>query len=167
MKKKSDDLERAFWYARNQIAHSRINRMSAAGRGKTDLRPDEFYRFVVVNSSGKMITKTEVITTTEIKNSKGHFIHVSIDDSRKEVRSMPPINAEYVLHLFLRRDEREALIGDLIERYVEKCDRFGKRRADFWFYMEVGRSLWPLLKRVVGRVSGLMALCEWIRRHVS
>jgi hypothetical protein len=29
----------------------------------------------------------------------------------------PPVNAEYALHLFLSKEEQDAQIGDLIERY--------------------------------------------------
>ncbi len=31
--------------------------------------------------------------------------------------SRPPINAEYLLHLVLRKEEREAVIGDLVQEY--------------------------------------------------
>jgi hypothetical protein len=78
----------------------------------------------------------------------------------------PPVNAEYALHLILSRDEAEAQIGDLIERYNQKSDRFGPRRADWWFYCEAVRLLWPAIRRTVARVSGLVALAEWIRKYL-
>lgn len=79
----------------------------------------------------------------------------------------PPMNAEFILHLLLRKDEREAVIGDLVERYVQKLERFGERRARLWFYCEVLRSVWPLLRRTVAKAGGLIAAGEWIRRHIS
>jgi hypothetical protein len=78
----------------------------------------------------------------------------------------PPINAEFILHLLLRRDEQEAVIGDLLERYPKKYERLGKRRAQLWFCVEVFRSTWPLVKRTVFKATSLITLGEWIRRHI-
>ena len=77
----------------------------------------------------------------------------------------PPINAEYALHLFLTKEEQDAQIGDLIERYNQKVVRFGPRRADLWFYCEALRLVWPALKRTIVKTSGLLAIAEWIRKH--
>ena len=79
----------------------------------------------------------------------------------------PPARAELLLHLFLKADERDAVIGDLLERFAAKHKRFGDRAAHLWFYGEVFRSLWPLAKRTIAKISGVIALGEWIRRHVS
>lgn len=84
-----------------------------------------------------------------------------------EVFSNPPPNAEFLLHLLLRRDERDAVIGDLLEKFAKNRKRFGARRAKVWFYSEVLRSLWPLFRRIATKVTGLLALGEWIRRHVG
>lgn len=79
----------------------------------------------------------------------------------------PPRKAEYILYLFLRKDEREAVIGDLLENYSSNLKRFGARPAKLLLYTEVLRSLWPLFRRLATKVTGLLALGEWIRRHVS
>jgi hypothetical protein len=79
----------------------------------------------------------------------------------------PPVNGEFALHLLLSKDEHEGVIGDLIERYGQKCERFGSRRAKLWFYCEVLRSVWPLIRRALARAGGLIAFGEWIRRHIS
>jgi len=104
------------------------------------------------------------------KDSPGSRELLSIEFEREP--SMPsslalPINAEFILHIFLKTDELDAVVGDLLEKYKKKWERFGPRRAKFWFYSEVLRSLWPLLKRLVAKAGGLLALGEWIRRHVS
>jgi hypothetical protein len=78
----------------------------------------------------------------------------------------PPINAEFILHLLLRHDEHDALIGDLIERYGRKSARLGVRRANLWFYAEILWTALPLLKRALVKASGLVAFGEWVRRHV-
>jgi hypothetical protein len=79
----------------------------------------------------------------------------------------PPLDAEFVLHLLLNKDEQDALIGDLIERYGRKCERLGVRRANLWFYAEVVRTAWPLVKRFVAKAGGMLAVGEWLRRHIS
>ena len=79
----------------------------------------------------------------------------------------PPLDAEFILHLLLNKDEQDALIGDLIERYGKKCERLGVRRANFWFYAEVCRTAWPLIKRFIAKAGGLIAVGEWLRRHIS
>jgi hypothetical protein len=82
-------------------------------------------------------------------------------------KSKPPLNAEYLLYIFLRREERDALIGDLVECYSLVFHRFGKRRADIWFYKQVAGSLFPLLRRALLRVGALVWLGRILRRLVS
>jgi hypothetical protein len=78
----------------------------------------------------------------------------------------PPLNAEFVLHLLLKKEEQDAVIGDLLERYANKYKRLGKSRADIWFYTEVGRSLWPLAKRFAAKAIKIAVVGEWIRRMI-
>lgn len=79
----------------------------------------------------------------------------------------PPFNAEYILHILLGRDERDVVIGDLIEGYGKVMVRFNKRRADIWFYKQVGGSLLPLLRRALLRIGTLVWLGRILRRLVS
>jgi hypothetical protein len=74
---------------------------------------------------------------------------------------LPPTAAEFVLHLFLPKQDRQVMIGDLIEEYKLMFSRFGKPCADFWFCTQVIRSVWPLLKRAALRL--LLALL-WFQR---
>lgn len=97
----------------------------------------------------------------------GFTIQHTIVPAQSHVSShKPPMNAELILHLLLRHDEHDALIGDLIERYGKKCTRLGARRANLWFYAEVLWTALPLLKRTLIKASGLVAFGEWVRRHV-
>lgn len=79
----------------------------------------------------------------------------------------PPLNAEFFLHLLLREEEQEALIGCLVEQYGRKFERLGKRRADLWFYAEVARSTWPLARRFAAKAVKVAVLGEWIRRMIQ
>jgi hypothetical protein len=66
----------------------------------------------------------------------------------------------------LNDDEAEAVSGDLQVRYSKKVERLGKRRAYSWFWSQVLRSVWPLLKRFF-TVGGFLAAAEFIRRLLS
>ena len=76
----------------------------------------------------------------------------------------PPVFAEYVLYLVLDKEEREVVIGDLVQEYNHITQRFGKRRADIWFYKQVMWSLWPLLRRTAVRCAGFVWLARLLRR---
>jgi len=83
------------------------------------------------------------------------------------VAARPPFNAEYLLHILLPSEEREFVIGDLIEEYSQVFERFGKRRADTWFYKQVAGSLLPLLRRTILRIGALVWLGRILRRLIS
>ena len=78
-----------------------------------------------------------------------------------------PLNAEFLLYLFLSKKDSEAVAGDLEERWRKIKKKFGVHRANFWYWTQVIRSLWPFGLAAVKRVSGLLALLEKIgRAHV-
>lgn len=81
--------------------------------------------------------------------------------------SRPPFNAEYLLYLFLHKDERDSVIGDLIESHAQVVARFNKRRGDIWFYKQVAFSLFPLVCRAVLKIGGLVRLGRVLRRLIS
>ena len=80
--------------------------------------------------------------------------------SKEKGRPRPPINAEYVLHLLLTKDERISLPGDLTEEYADIVQHFGKTRADIWYCKQVLGSLAPLLRRAIVRLAHLFGLPE-------
>ncbi len=87
--------------------------------------------------------------------------------SRRTATMRPPFNAEYVLYLLLRSEDRDAVIGDLIQCYGKVLERFNKRRADIWFYKQVAGSVLPLLRQATFRIGALVWLGRILRRLVS
>ena len=70
----------------------------------------------------------------------------------------PPLNAQFLIDLFLPDDVCEAFLGDLQERYTKKLSRLGKPRADWWYRKQVLTSLWPIFRDSAGRVSSSAVL---------
>jgi hypothetical protein len=79
----------------------------------------------------------------------------------------PPFKAEYWLYLLLGKEEREAVIGDLLEEYGTIKLRFNKQYADIWYYKQVGGSLFPLVRRTLLRIGALVWLGRILRRLIS
>jgi hypothetical protein len=152
------ELLKYFGNVRNAIMHSDLNREKisfpkgkaiyiADQRGINDVLDQEIEQ--LLNAARSMDKTPELKTAGE----------------ESPASPQPPTNAEFILHLLLKKDERDAVIGDLLERYPKKVERFGERRAKLWFWGEVIRSLWPLIKRACLK-TGLVALGEWIWRHI-
>jgi hypothetical protein len=83
------------------------------------------------------------------------------------VSRRPPTFAEYALYLVLDKEEREVLIGDLVEEYNYIKERFGKRKADLWFHKQVIWSLWPFMRRMAMRCAAFVWVGRVLRRLTS
>jgi hypothetical protein len=80
--------------------------------------------------------------------------------------SGPPLNAQFLLDLFMPESRCEEFLGCLEERYNRKLARLGKKRADWWYHKQVATSLWPLFRAFAGRLSKSSlshVLCFWLR----
>jgi hypothetical protein len=112
--------------------------------------------------------RNEHILSTEVSTSFTRKLHFQ-NPERTKVPSIarPPFNAEYVLYLFLRKEERDMFIGDVIEEYGKILERFTKRRADIWFYKQVGGSLFPLVRRTLFKIGTFVWLGRILRRLIS
>lgn len=102
--------------------------------------------------------------------------YVDIKALRKATHAMeypmphrPPELGEYLLY-FLPKQYRESFIGDLEEEFHQMCTKFGLRKANIWYYVQVGSSFWPLLKAVLRRLIkwGILTwLGEIVRRRIG
>ena len=84
--------------------------------------------------------------------------------SKRRFSSRPPIDAKYLFHIFLNRQNCDALVGDLEERYRLIRKQFGQRRADLWYWIQTMRSVEPIMWRAIRKLSGLAMLWELYRR---
>ena len=58
----------------------------------------------------------------------------------------PPLTASFLLELFLPAKQRENFIGDLEQEFRTRIlPKYGLRRARFWFWVQVGKEIGPVL----------------------
>ena len=89
-----------------------------------------------------------VLNIVSARRQNGKNASEEANGSRTEPRdASAPLLGEYLLCLFLPKELRKNLSGDLAAEYIEICNKFGKRRADFWFYTQVLISLQPILAK--------------------
>ena len=89
-----------------------------------------------------------------------NFVAISVDTSFDEDvqmssvnESLPPTDINFLLCLLLNKDEREALIGDLSERYNKMCSKHGEVQARRWYYGQVLRSVGSFALRALSKAG--------------
>lgn len=58
----------------------------------------------------------------------------------------------------------EAAIGCMHERFARDCAKYGVRHATIYCWADTARSLWPLLRRTIGRAVKLAAIISAVKR---
>jgi hypothetical protein len=76
----------------------------------------------------------------------------------------PPKIAEFLLTALAANRQAEAMTGDLNERFADECEKFGRQRAVRLYWARTLRSLWPLLKRAIGKALKWGAVIAAVRR---
>jgi len=73
----------------------------------------------------------------------------------------PPLNAEFLFYLFLSPQNADAIVGDLEERYRFLNKKFGRHRANFWYWFQTFVSLrpiiWAAMKKPLATLAGMAA----------
>lgn len=77
--------------------------------------------------------------------------------------SDPPRFGERLINLMLSCEEREYLVGDLAEEYVELRVKFGNQFANAWYRRQVYSSLLPLISKSLYRKLSAWVV-KWFRR---
>jgi hypothetical protein len=76
----------------------------------------------------------------------------------------PPEFAEFLVNILATTRQAEAVIGDLNERFTHECKEFGRDRAVRLYWARTLRSLWPLLRRAIGKALKWGAVVAAARR---
>jgi hypothetical protein len=81
---------------------------------------------------------------------------------------VPPHNAEFLFHILMEPKSADAIIGDLEERYRYLLKRFGRGRANFWYWFQTFISLrpiiWAFMKKPLAAAAS-MAAAHGIIKH--
>jgi hypothetical protein len=83
--------------------------------------------------------------------------------SARVVAEPPPV-AEFLLGMCLPSRRVEHVVGDMNERFVRDCERYGVRRAKRLYWSQVLRSVGPLVIRAIGRALKWGVVVEGFRR---
>ena len=82
-------------------------------------------------------------------------------------KHLPSLNATFLFYFFLDATTCDALVGDLEERYKFIFKKFGRLRADLWYWKEtfcsVGPVAWGWIKRLVMKPA--ITLGSWMLGH--
>ncbi len=77
----------------------------------------------------------------------------------------PPRTAEFLLYLFLTRENRSAAAGDLEEEFSTIIvPKFGRRLAQLWYWKQVICSMPPAVWMLLRRVATIGTVAEAVRR---
>lgn len=114
------------------------------------------------------VTYIEVPTEPPVPSFSWPPRHVSWEELMDDVELKilePPKRAEQLLLLLLTKEDRENLIGDLAEEFVDIQAKHGTTFARVWYWKQVTSSAWPLLTKVC-RWGLWAAIGEWVRRLI-
>jgi hypothetical protein len=81
--------------------------------------------------------------------------------------STPPQGLSFLFYFLLDADHCDAVVGDLEERYKLIFGKFGKNKADLWYWKETIRTIgpiaWSWFKKLVMKPA--MAVLGWMVAH--
>lgn len=104
-----------------------------------------------------------VVTTIPYSIAQSLFALRSTTRRSTPASKCPPANAEFLFFLFLDAQNCDAFVGDLEERYKLIRKKFGRRRANFWYWsqtvMSLGPLVWAWAKKVV--MKPVVAILAW------
>jgi len=83
---------------------------------------------------------------------------------RVKTRPEPPKLAEFLLTALSSPSRGQSIVGDLNERFANECEKLGRRRAIRLYWARTVESLWPLLRRAIGKTLKLGAVIAAVRR---
>ena len=79
-----------------------------------------------------------------------------------------PKSAEYILYLFLSKEQRQVIPGDLAEEYATIVrPRFGRLAADCWYWSQAIRSLPPVVSMWLRRIATWGSLTAFARHFLK
>jgi hypothetical protein len=75
----------------------------------------------------------------------------------------PPDSASFLFYLFMPYVKADAIVGDLEEGHSKLSKKFGRRRANFWYYFQTFISLRPIVLQALKKslMKPVIAAITW------
>jgi hypothetical protein len=105
-----------------------------------------------------------------VENASDFTVYIDMSGSLKNVGSTkadnhnPPKLAEFLLIALSSPSRGESMIGDLKERFAREFQELGRDRAVRLYWARTLRSLWPLLRRAIGKALKWGAVIAAVKR---
>jgi hypothetical protein len=111
-------------------------------------------------AKAKVAVHSGKVTFTVVKVKREFFDVAAPAPQRLD----PPEFAEFLLTLLATTRTAEAMIGDLNEHFARERKELGRDRAVRLYCARTLRSLWPLLRRAIGKAMKWGAVIAAVRR---
>jgi hypothetical protein len=107
--------------------------------------------------------RNRVLTTNWDRVLKEHIVPRHI--VQQKAKAIDPRRfADFLLIMFLKPSHVASAIGDLKEHFDRDCRCLGRRRAIWLYWRRTFDSLWPLLRRAIGKALKWGAVIATLRR---
>jgi hypothetical protein len=122
--------------------------------------------------TGDVLTDLRVRLVEEVLTDVSRARLAAVSHARLLFRDLargagPPKYAELLLTAFASTRHAEAMIGDLNERHVDWCKRFGVRWADRLYWVRAVQSIGPLLWRSIVKALKWAVVISTVRRFLG
>jgi hypothetical protein len=107
--------------------------------------------------------RNRILTTNWDRVLKEHIVPRYVVQ-RKAKPTDPRWFADFLLIMFLKPSHIASAIGDLREHFDRDCRYLGRRRAIWLYWRRTFDSLWPLLRRAIGKALRWGAVIAAVRR---
>ena len=104
-----------------------------------------------------------ILTTNFDRILEHHFVPRAIVQP-ETTASEPPWLAEFLLTMLLKPSHVDGVTGDLNERFASECRDLGQRRAIWRYWRRAFDSLWPLMRRAIGKALKWGAVIAAVKR---
>jgi hypothetical protein len=122
--------------------------------------------------AGPLTLRSAVVAYQEQPDHPAPFVFAGVPPNLNQTvvkdDSQPPRWAGFLVALFSKnRVAADALIGCMNERFVHDCTMYGVQRATILYWKEALRSLWPLIRRALGRAVKWAAIISALKRYFA
>jgi hypothetical protein len=145
------------------VAGGRGGRIGGHEKGRGLFDTDRSFECALCPSTQGTVLKIQVTVVPHHGVSKEHIVPPKFLQPEQSACD-PPKTAEFLLTVLLKSSQVEGVKGDLREQFDSDCQRLGQRRAVWLYWRRTIESLWPLLRRAIGKAFKWGVLAAAVKR---